>query len=99
MERDLGLWILEEVKRKNIFKLKDIAAMAKKFAHRVKGFKSSVGWVNRFLDRHVYLKHLLKLSRIEDFDTVDKLYNKIKSQLYASGQEKTKPNEGGPQHN
>ncbi len=43
--------------------MKHIAVKAKQFASKIKGFKSSIGWVNRFLARYPTLKRMIKQCR------------------------------------
>lgn len=48
-------------------KMKDIAAKAKVVARNVDNFKSSFGWVTRFLIRYPLLKKMIKFCKNGDY--------------------------------
>ncbi len=61
--------------------MKDIAEKTKEIAYRFKGFKSSIGWVNRFLTRHPYLKIMMKYWKEKNYSGVRDVYNKVKKTI------------------
>ncbi len=73
-------------------KMKDIAAKTKILACDVKNFKSSLGWVTKFLLRNPYLKKMIKYCKHKNYEAMNRAYEVMQRQ-YQSGKDHIQSNQ------